>query len=719
MPATSIEALARKAAHKAKRHKQRLKSDPDYRETYNARKVAKAREAQDARRFVGCDGEGVRTKDGRAHYAVFRMGERELGPMAGDRRLLTAEILEFICQYPNADDILVGFAFDYDVSNILFDVPWDKPDGANLSRLERILRIDEEETPTRHHMTSTWLNLDGWPQYGVKYLPRNFLEVCRAETVFDRSLGKNITRAVKGSRRTIYDAFGFFQSSFLKALQLWKVGTLAQREAIEKMKAERSDFNSVTRKMRDYNALECQLLADMMEQFRDATLAAGLRPRTWNGAGKLAGVMHKEHATIKRQALEEMLHPDLRRMAHAAYYGGRFEVTATGFINQTVWDHDLKSAYPAAMLDMPCLVHGRWKRASGSALARLPNSALYVCEVKFSHPDNQHLCGLPFRTKAGGAGLRLVWPRQGIGTYWSCEIRSAKRLGARIEHRAGWRYIQTCKCKPLSWVEAVFAERVRLGKDKGIPIKLGINALYGKLAQRKGAATYQNAVWAGLITAMTRAKLNDAIKRVGQHNVVMIATDAIYTINKPAPVDRGDWLGQWGCEEYPHMFIVMPGLYWGPKRIKTRGVSPKYFEPEVKRFEATWFDYMDKVTDPTSRALARPLPVVPDVAVKTPIFIGLRLAYRQNKPDLRCQWVDDYEKSYSFDWSGKRGDGRPSDDGQCIITTTQAGNSEATSVCYTGKVKEHFEHEGATPAEMTRELFEAMPDHVDLSVPFK
>jgi hypothetical protein len=435
LPAITDEALARKATRKQQRHTHRSKTDPAYRDAFNAKQRARAKAKRAEKRFVGCDGEGIRA-NGRAHYATFRMGTRELGPMAGDRRLLTAEILEFICRYPNADDILVGFAFDYDVSNILYDVPWDKGDGANLSRLERILRVDEEETPTRHHMTPTWLNLDGWPQYGVSYLPRNFLEVCRAETTFDKTLGKKITRAVEGSRRTIYDVFGFFQSSFLAALKHWNVGTLKQREAIERMKDARGEFKHVTREMRDYNALECELLAEMMEKFRDVTLAANLEPKTWNGAGKIAGYLHREHKTIKRVTLEESLPPELRAMAHAAYYGGRFEVTRTGFLNTTVWGHDLKSAYPAQMLHMPCLIHGKWKRASGKTLARLPNSALYVCEVQFTHPDKQHLCGLPFRTKAASKGLRLIWPRCGTGTYWSPEIRSAKRLGAKIEHRA-------------------------------------------------------------------------------------------------------------------------------------------------------------------------------------------------------------------------------------------------------------------------------------------
>lgn len=70
--------------------------------------------------FTGCDGEGCGKDElGRQLYMLFRMGEREL--FTG-HHLRTEELLNFICDHP-ANEILVGFAFGYDVTMILRDLP--------------------------------------------------------------------------------------------------------------------------------------------------------------------------------------------------------------------------------------------------------------------------------------------------------------------------------------------------------------------------------------------------------------------------------------------------------------------------------------------------------------------------------------------------------------------------------------------------------------------
>src|SRR6185436_13148937 len=80
-----------------------------------------------AKPFTGCDGEGAGTDElGRQLYLLFRMGDREL--FTGSH-LSTEELLDFICDHP-ADEILVGFAFGYDVTMMLRDL-----DRERLNRL--------------------------------------------------------------------------------------------------------------------------------------------------------------------------------------------------------------------------------------------------------------------------------------------------------------------------------------------------------------------------------------------------------------------------------------------------------------------------------------------------------------------------------------------------------------------------------------------------------
>lgn len=747
MAAITAEAKARRRQQANKRHRERYKKDPLYREACKTRqrerraaraeakreryatdkafrvkldvkRSARRKEVRitinDDRPFVGCDGEGVgRGPDSR--YALFRMGDRELGPYPGDRALTTPELLRFICAAP-PDPIYVGFAFEYDISNILRNVPHHR-NGPIPSRLDRIMRRDVAslsgaKNAYGHQSRWTWLTFDGFPTYGVNYLARNHLSVCRGEKVGDR------IRAVKGSTRTIYDVFGNFQSSFVNALEKWDFG-FKHRATIERMKRQRESFSTITQEIRDYCKLECQLLGELMDEFRSVCLSVDLRPKTWNGAGKLASALHHTMQTIRAAELEKLLPAGLKRTAHAAYYGGRFEVTRLGMICDEVFEHDIVSAYPAHMLTLPCLRHGEWVQASGAELAKLPADAIYVAPVRFTHPYDQFLCGLPIRDKAGS----LSWPRNGNGVYWSCEIRSAIRLGATIEHRAGWRYVKHCDCELFAKVPVMFKLRQSIGKGrKGIPIKLSINALYGKLAQRVGNPQFGNPVWAGLITAKTRAQLNDAIAQDPQR-VAMIATDGIYTIGKPLDLEQGDWLGQWEIKKYPSLFIVQPGLYWPPRpedtkerRVKSRGVSASVFEPFTDRFENAWQRYVMALGDEKTfvgdliGGITVPRPAV-NIALT--MFIGLRLAYHRAgrsgdaakwKASELCQWVET-SKKISFDWKGKRSDLTITADRSGVLGSL-AGSALLTSHTYTEAGLENPDAE----QWWSRLELEAMPD---------
>jgi hypothetical protein len=652
--------------------------------------------------FVGCDGEGVR--DGsRSAFALFRMGDRELykGPR---ERLTTPELLAFILDEP-AGTIPVGFFFDYDINNILADVPREPDKGSipgsspGRTRLERVLRVNDGGLGRMNDWT--WLNFEGHPTYGVNWLPRNHLKVCLARTLRMPD-GRIKRQAAPGSTRTIYEGFGNFQKSFMGSLKDWQIGAEDWPE-LKRMKDTRSTFAAIDDEIRRYNSIECVRLAELMEQFRAMSLAAGIKPRTWNGAGKLAAAMLKKHGVMTRKELEAITPKPVLDLADEAYYGGRFEITRVGRLPPT-WEHDINSAYPAGMLKLPCLEHGQWIKRSGPELAALPDDAIYVCPIAFSHPRDQFLCGFPFRAKSGG----LSWPRHGRGVYWSPETRSAIRLGATAQHFSGWEIVKKCQCKPFDWVEDYYETRRAIGKGRrGLPIKLGLNSLAGKFAQRLGSRTWGNKIWAGLITANTRATLNDAIRLVGPRNVAMIATDAIYTTGKRAPVKAGPLLGQWEVNRHPSLFIVKPGLYWPPKpqnealrawKFKTRGLSPKFFEKAYKRFEAAWRAYL-----PHFRDWSREPPAVP---VPVDVFVGLKLAYRQNKLDRACQWGE-MAFNHSFNWSKKR-EGAALD-GKGLRLGSPQGSAAAYSAPYKPRNPDDDD-----PFDEMHEYLGQLPDALDL-----
>jgi hypothetical protein len=398
-------------------------------------------------------------------------------------------------------------------------------------------------------------------------------------------------------------------------------------------------------------------------------------------------------------------------MAHAGYYGGRFEVTHIGRLAQTVYEHDIRSAYPAAMLRLPCLRHGRWIKASASEIADLPEDALFVCGARFEHPYRL-LCGLPFRDANG----KLSWPRFGNGVYWSLELRSAERLGAIVTYRAGWRFDEGCACKPFAWVADWYQKRRELeaeGRNRGKPVKLAINALYGKTAQRIGKPRWANVIHAGLMTAMTRAAINDAIAGTNLENVVMIATDAVYTIRKPLPLDLGEGMGQWERKRYRSLFLVKPGLYWPSRphtaefKLKSRGLSQSIVIKHTLEFQAAMRRYIKAELKGTYHKIPK-VEIIPD------LFIGLRLAYRLGDLEAAASWIRK-PVFISFDWLDKRGRMRVSLDRKHLILDPLPGSIAAHSNAYR---KGAAKPEWADELELDRLHIEDMPDAVELTPPY-
>lgn len=620
------------------------------------------------------------------------MGERELYTGA---RLKTDELLGFICDHPK-NDILVGFAFGYDVTMILRDLPNEQ---------KAKLFAPKEFGPG--HSPFIW-----YGDYDIDYLPRQYIRVRKVRRIRDPETGTVKRVGVPGSLRTIYETFGFFQKSFLKVCEEFDCGTEAERKIIAKSKERRGDDEwAIDQTERDYCALECVMLAELMTKLRDYCEAAGIVPRSWNGAGKLAKALLAKHDAPRSAKINEWVPQEVRDLANMAYYGGRFEITRTGLICEEVHESDIASAYPDGMRRLPCLEHGQWRKAKVADLKRTGD--LFVAVVTFSKgledygngPGIGQLGALPIRSKEG----HLYWPLRGGGVYWSPEIRSAERRGFNVKYKAGWTYHTDCKCQPFDWIEPLFDYRKSIGKSgPGYPIKLGINSLYGAQAQRIGQGQYANMVYAGLTTAITRARLNDAIG-LAPDKIVMIATDGIYSLEK-LDLKEGDRLGDWEHERLDGMMIVQPGLYWDPSRRKrkSRGLSGRFFEEpgRTEGFENAWSDYL-AANNSGLHDLAFPV-----VSVPVPGFIGLKLAHARNKPELAGTWVAD-TRGISFDYRNKRV-GHSINAGH-VVTGIKPGHPGLVSLPH----RDFLAAGGAEPWEAARLMLEEQPDYVDLGPPWK
>lgn len=643
------------------------------------------------RPFVGCDGEGAGVdRNGRQHYMLFRIGDRELYT---GKPLKPAEIFDFILAEPERS-MLVCFALGYDATQTLRQLPTDRLRNGytDADTGEIIAGTGIFDPPPIQGLTSTtW-----WEGYGIEYVPNNLLRVCRLD---------KRNRRIEHSGRTIWDIYGLFRRSFLDTLKASDVGREHWVE-LARMKAARPAFDRITREIRDYCALECDLLAQLMEQFRERAHAVGLHPSAWAGAGRLASFLHNKHGTPRWNYAQagsyDYANKDMGpyNAALRAFYGGRFEAVRFGEIAGPIYEYDLNSAYPAALRDLPCMTigHGRYVKAEPLELAEAARRGdLFLADVTFQHPPGATVCGLPMRREDG----RIYWPLAGKGTYWSCELRAAQKLGASIMLEGGYIYQRRCDCHTFDWVAELYRQRKALGDMQGEPIKLAMAALYGKFMQRRyGTGTYYNPIWGSLVTARTRAAMVEAV--VGNaDSVVMFATDAVYT-TKPLAVDFGDGLGQWKQQTHADLFIVQPGLYWSKERHRTRGVSGSVFAPWVSKFEKHWKMY-------SLLGIGTDLPT-PIVYIPIRLFTGLRAAVMSGKPALAGRWAienDGKGRGIPFNWEGKRGEHWW--EGNAIVTAPLGGATDLQSADYDPAQAEDLDE--------SRAMLDEQQDHLDLSPP--
>lgn len=605
-------------------------------ERHNAatRRLYDHKRNKDLRAFRGVDGEGGNVEE---EGTLFGLRHQYLSLRSGADLLETGkplnweECLAFLTDQ-EGQRIDVSYFFDYDVTMMIRTMPKEKA----FRLLNRHLRVSKG---------GAIMPVD-IGDYQVDYLPHKEFKVRR-----------------RGQRgwTIVSDVGQFFQSSFLSTLHKWDIGTPEEREQIAKGKAMRADFTESNAEIRAYNALECLLLEDLMEQFREVCSEVGYVPKKWQGPGYLASAMLDRHKVPKRDDVPILANRNFRSLAQAAYYGGRFETTCCGPVPGPVWQYDINSAYPHILRSLPCLLHGSWKKIQ----QRPSGDALYFAQVRYSHEGGTYLYHLPARLKSG----HIQFPREGIGVYWSTELEAAERAGTQFQFIDGWLYEPHCQCRWFDFIDHVYAQRKRMGKSaKGMVLKLALNSLYGKIAQSIGYAPWANPVWAGLITAGCRAMLIDAYSQAPD-KCYMLATDGIF-MGCPLDLPCGDQLGEWEETVHPDgMFVVQPGIYFISEDAKTRGVERGRIQDMRPIFQAQFDKFM------ASGGV--------DHTVSVPVdnFITARQAIQRNKWHIAGTW-ERTTRELSFDWSSKRKRGVAFFRDGILRTVPHDGGKERESIPY-------------------------------------
>lgn len=491
-------------------------------------------------RFVSFDGEGFDRPDGSHCYALLQ--DSTGGAVEDPAGLSTAACLRFILGAPRRAGgriCAVSFAFDYDVNNIIKDLPREK--------LVRLWKEGEVK----------------WGPYRLEWRPRKWFQVS--------PLDRETNRTIPGHSVRIYDLYGFFQSSFIVACEEWLGERALDLALVRKGKRLRGGFRPEDLPfMRGYNCAELRLMVRLATELKEAFDSAELPLSQFYGSGA-AGTAFLCKIGAKA-FMERFQPPEVERAARHGYFGGRIEVPIYGEVPGPIYRYDVHSAYPAAIAELPNLTRGSWVRDN----VYQPDLPFSIYHVAWNLPRRRAFYPFPWRSPEGA----IYFPPTGKAWLWHPEVAAALEAGgfAKLPIRVldAWHFIPDDPTeRPFRPVAEMYERRRKLkaeGKPAQKALKLTLNSIYGKLAQSVSAAgkfgardgharkpTYHQIEYAGYAASACRAKVYRAAMQKPEA-ILAFATDGILS-SEPLDLPISEALGDWEADEFQSATIVQSGVY--------------------------------------------------------------------------------------------------------------------------------------------------------------
>jgi hypothetical protein len=463
---------------------------------------------------------------------------------------------------------------------------------------------------------------------------------------------------MEGNRRLdIHDTGTAFTGGLEHALSEWQpILSEAELSAIAWGKqARKSGFaNASILDVEKYSEAECVGHARMCRKLIDSVTDAGhipLQPSKLFGSGSIAsaaldyyGVATRKLSIVCERMVRGLRIDDLPTMT---YFGGLIETPVLGQLDMVVDEADINSAYPSHMIHMPCMKseHGEWMSVAGSRASDAPKGSLgYVLASWIVATESTP----PFlvRTKEGLVRQPLIGSKIWVSLP-EYETAVGQFGSAIIAHHVVY-YMPACECEnPLGFLSDLYDRRAEIKREMKeyeegsskwmslncmqLDIKLVINSIYGKFAQRRPAlGRFTNMHYASHITGSTRAQVpRETWLREQQGGIVVYQhTDSVLSIGG-LPTDGGKGLGKWGLEKQSHGFtVIQPGLavaiYGG--KVASRGCGSKEFREGVEE----WLPGTD---------LSKPPRSWPAIPIRRTFMLGRRLAIHEGTPELAGSFV--------------------------------------------------------------------------------
>lgn len=346
------------------KYREKQRKAEDHKERRRREQREKRLEASLSQKALAIDGEGETTPDGRHLYTYMAASLSDgtvVGELESEEGLPTKAVFDFLAALPKADAEgrtllgVFGYGLGYDQSKWLED--------AKDADIYSLLHDDIED-----------VNVKVGRRYRLALLGKCL-------QIDDR-------KAPAGSKRTaVWDILKGFQSTFVKALRDWEVGTPEEWERIEAMKKLRGSFaNEPRERVHGYCQDEVRLLAALVEKYVRAHVEAGIDLRgKYHGAGSTSDAFLTMMGAKEKRCTRKVEDADLEAFGQTqsafsrAFFGGRAEVSRIGIVRGPIYQADVASAYPHALFDLPCVKHGKWKRVEGKGVGRAVAAARLSC----------------------------------------------------------------------------------------------------------------------------------------------------------------------------------------------------------------------------------------------------------------------------------------------------------------------------------------------------
>jgi len=303
-------------------------------------------------------------------------------------------------------------------------------------------------------------------------------------------------------------------------------------------------FRINRRQIREYCIQDCILTKELAENFINLFKNSwDFYPQRWISSGYLAEKVLINHGIVIPRFEDTPL--PVQELAWSSYRAGRFEILYRGFIGKT-YLYDINSAYPFAFSKIPDITNrtGKWIKSKKIN----PDALLGFFKIRAKVPCDKFVPPFWYVKYS-----RMMFP---VGTFITFSTLAELKCvdPDYYDILESFQFVDKNPVYPyIEFIEKAYLTRQKLKQDGNplqLPLKVILNSIYGKTAQRVGnrIGNLYNPVICASITGHTRAMLYDFVmKNELEKDVVSFATDSILT-RKKLNVDSTK-LGQWKFEK--------------------------------------------------------------------------------------------------------------------------------------------------------------------------